>query len=169
MKKYRDNGAIGALLDEYERSIDDLKDVLANISHNEFKLIADPDATDANCRSVQTVLTHVVHMGYWYIDEIKKFQGEPIDYPKAKPLETIFDYQNALIDMFKYNTKFFKKNADIALTEKDEDKKIKMKWKQTYSVEQLIEHAIVHILRHRRQIERLLLNAKSKMAESSAD
>ncbi len=28
------------------------------------------------------------------------------------------------------------------------------RWKQPYDIEQMLEHAIVHILRHRRQLER---------------
>ena len=41
---------------------------------------------------------------------------------------------------------------------KYEIEKIKMPtpWGTTYTLEQMLEHAIVHILRHRRQIERLL-------------
>ena len=31
-----------------------------------------------------------------------------------------------------------------------------VKWRQQYDVEQLFEHAIVHVLRHRRQIERFI-------------
>jgi uncharacterized damage-inducible protein DinB len=34
---------------------------------------------------------------------------------------------------------------------------IKTRWSVTYNLEQLLEHAIVHILRHRRQVERFLL------------
>ena len=30
-------------------------------------------------------------------------------------------------------------------------------WSVTYDLEQLLEHAIVHVLRHRRQIEKFLL------------
>ena len=33
---------------------------------------------------------------------------------------------------------------------------IKSRWSVIYDVEQLMEHAIVHILRHRRQIEKFL-------------
>jgi hypothetical protein len=33
---------------------------------------------------------------------------------------------------------------------------MKVRWGPTYDLEQLLEHAIVHILRHRRQIERFL-------------
>ena len=32
MKKYRNNGAIGAILDEYEKSIQELKEVIAHIA-----------------------------------------------------------------------------------------------------------------------------------------
>lgn len=33
-------------------------------------------------------------------------------------------------------------------------KKIFTSWNQVYDIEQVTEHAIVHILRHRRQIEK---------------
>jgi hypothetical protein len=34
--------------------------------------------------------------------------------------------------------------------------KMPVRWGPTYDLEQLLEHAIVHILRHRRQVERFL-------------
>jgi len=34
--------------------------------------------------------------------------------------------------------------------------KMQVRWGPTYDFEQLFEHAIVHVLRHRRQIERFL-------------
>lgn len=33
-------------------------------------------------------------------------------------------------------------------------------WEVTYNLEQLLEHAIVHLLRHRRQIEKFMLQGK---------
>jgi len=33
---------------------------------------------------------------------------------------------------------------------------IRSRWGAVYDLEQLLEHAIVHVLRHRRQIERFL-------------
>ena len=42
------------------------------------------------------------------------------------------------------------------MEENDPSKKIKVRWGQLYDPEQLMEHAIVHILRHRRQIENFL-------------
>ena len=59
--------------------------------------------------------------------------------------------------MFAYNEKLFQDYPKIRLEEFSSEKKFKVRWGQTYDVEQLYEHAIVHILRHRRQIERFKL------------
>jgi len=59
--------------------------------------------------------------------------------------------------MFEYNKKLFEDYPDINIEEHDNQKKVLVKWGQLYDVEQLFEHAIVHILRHRRQIERFLI------------
>jgi len=48
--KFRDNGAIGAMLDEYEKSIADLKSVISPISKEELVLIVDPITKDEDCR-----------------------------------------------------------------------------------------------------------------------
>jgi hypothetical protein len=42
---------------------------------------------------------------------------------------------------------------DDDLERYNESEKMKTSWGQVYDIEQLFEHAIVHILRHRRQIE----------------
>ena len=57
--KYRNNGAVGALLDEYERSVGELKGVIRHISTNQMVVIVDKQTKDPNCRSIQTILSHV--------------------------------------------------------------------------------------------------------------
>ena len=44
----------------------------------------------------------------------------------------------------------------------EEVMKVKMivRWGPQYDLEQLLEHAVVHILRHRRQIEKFAANGK---------
>lgn len=155
--KYRDNGAIGALLDEYEKSLHQLKEVIVGISPNDLVAIVDPHTDDEDCRSIQTILTHVVSAGYTYIIEIRKWLGETLEYKEKEILPSILDYNHALDKMFAYNEKLFKDYPEIQLEEFDSSKKIVVRWGQFYDVEQLIEHAIVHILRHRRQIERFIL------------
>lgn len=156
-QKYRDNGAIGALLDEYERSITELKHVITDITPKKLTTIVDSETKDPSCRSIQTILTHVVTSGNWFIAEIRKSLGERISFPRNVIRDTTQDYQEALTDMFANNEKLFEDYPDIQIYEADPEKKIKVKWGQLYDVEQLFEHAILHILRHRRQIERFLI------------
>ena len=80
MKTYRSNGAIGALLDEYEKSIEALKEIITSISKDELIKIVDNETKDKDCRSIQTILSHVVESGYTYVIEIRKWLGENIEY-----------------------------------------------------------------------------------------
>jgi uncharacterized damage-inducible protein DinB len=156
-KSYRDNGAVGALLDEYERALNELQALIATISSDQLVHLADPHTDDPDCRSIQTILTHVVRAGYGYAIAIRKHQGEQLAYMERKTHPTIAAYQEALQRMFAYNEQLFTDYPNLQLEENDPHKKIKVSWGQLYDVEQLMEHAIVHILRHRRQIERFLL------------
>ena len=80
---YRDNGAIAALLDEYERAIKDLKDVLKTIEPAELTTIVDDKTMDEYCRSIQTILSHVVRSGYGYSIYVRKQQGETLNFPMS--------------------------------------------------------------------------------------
>jgi hypothetical protein len=71
---YRNNGAIGALLDEYERAINDLKSVINSVTNNELITLVDSKTQDEDCRSIQTILTHVIHSGYGYAIAVRKLQ-----------------------------------------------------------------------------------------------
>lgn len=160
MKKYRDNGAIGALLDEYERAIEDLKNVIQPLSQNQLVTIVDHETKDKDCQSIQTILAHVVESGYTYVISIRKWLGETIDYKEKENLSSVVQYSTALDEMFLYNLQLFEDYPTVQLEEYDVAKKIKVRWGQYYDVEQLMEHAIVHILRHRRQIERFIIKMK---------
>ncbi len=162
MKKYRHNGAIGALLDEYEKSIQELKVVINGISGDDLVEIVDAKTKDEDCKSIQTILTHIVRAGYTYAIEVRKWLGEEIEYTNIALLDSIDEYNLVLDKMFAYNEKLFEDYPAIKLEENETNKKILVKWGQYYDVEQLYEHAIVHILRHRRQIERFILKLNRK-------
>jgi hypothetical protein len=161
MTNYRNNGAIGALLDEYERAIDDLKSVLALVSNGELLTIVDSETTDADCLSIQTILAHVVQAGYGYAVEVRKKQGETLAVPDKAFLTTIEAYNAALNKMFDYNVQLFDDYPHLSMENIDIDKKIIFRSGQIFDYEQIFEHAIVHILRHRRQIERFSLKLRS--------
>ena len=69
--------------------------------------------------------------------------------------------------MFENNEKLFNDYPNIELEETNNEKKILTKWNQQYDVEQLFEHAIVHILKHRRQIEKFkqILSGKGSVKD----
>ena len=156
---YRDNGAIGAILDEYEKSIKELKSLLTSVSSSELVTMVDLETKDEDCRSIQTILTHVVSAGYNYIVVIRQHLGEDIDYYDKAKLESIAAYQSSLDSMFFYAEKLFKNYPKLEMDHFD-DNKIEVRWDNTYDLEQLFEHAIVHVLRHRRQIERFLIRLR---------
>ncbi len=161
MNTFRDNGAVGALLDEYERAILELQDVINGVTEGELKTIVDSNTDDPDCRSIQTILTHVVRAGYCYVIEIRRSKGEPIEFVERKDLGSIIEYEGALGRMFRFNEKLFDDYPELKIEEHEPERKIKTRWGQYYDVEQLMEHAIVHILRHRRQIERFLIKMKN--------
>lgn len=163
---YRNNGAIGALLDEYEKSIKALINTIQGVSDKDLTEIVDTKTQDEDCRSIQTILTHVVQSGYTYMIEVRKWKGEKILYQEKEKLSNVKEYETALNNMFLSNEKLFQDYPNMNLCITDNNQKINVRWGQQYDVEQLFEHAIVHILRHRRQIERFkyLLKASIRHA-----
>lgn len=161
MKNFRTNGAVGALLDEYERMLAELLALLDTVSPAELTATADSDTSDPDCRSIQTVLTHVVRSGYGYAICIRNHQGENLPLRNRTTLASVSEYQAALRAMFIYNEQVFSDYPDMPLETYASADKILVSWGQRYDVEQLMEHAILHIMRHRRQIERFLLKLRA--------
>ncbi len=148
-------GAVGALLDVYEQAISDLKKAIEDIPDNALTIIIDPQTTDENCKSLQTILSHVVHSGYGYATVIHNLKGYN-DTRQGKTYHlTIKEYVEDLTQIFTYTENIFKEIKDTELEQFDNLSKIKTGWGQFYDIEQMVEHAIVHILRHSRQIDKI--------------
>ena len=152
-KKYR-KGAIGALMDEYERAAVDLKNLILQISETDFEKVVDQDTKDEDCRSVQTIVSHVTNSGYGYANYIRDwfdiFKNSP-----GRRLLSQKDFFTEFEKMLTYTAETLEGKWEFS----DDDimkVKIKARWGSQYDLEQLLEHAIVHILRHRRQIEKLI-------------
>ncbi|HMS64840.1 MAG TPA: DinB family protein [Ignavibacteria bacterium] len=149
-------GNVKALLDEYKKSIDELISVIKNVNSIDLCMIVDNKTEDPECRSIQTILTHTVGAGYGYINYIENHSGKNKERMERETFNNADQYIDALNSMFAYTEDFFKNNTHLETEEKDNSKKINVRWGQQYDIEQLMEHAIVHILRHRRQIENFL-------------
>jgi uncharacterized damage-inducible protein DinB len=150
-------GATGALLDLYEQAITNLKKTIESIPDHVLTIITDHQTMDENCKSIQMILSHVVHSGYGYATYIHNSKGHNIERPKKVFHTNIMEYSEDLANVFNYTENIFKEIKDEELEQTDDSLKIKTGWGQLYDIEQMMEHAIVHVLRHNRQIERIKL------------
>ena len=159
MRIYR-KGGVGAMMDEYERAARELKSVLGRASEEQFNRIVDPETKDENCRSIQTIITHVVRAGYGYADYIRTAFGIPSTRPpETLPGQSVPVLQREAagkIDGFLAYTVQTLEGKWEMTDEEIQAVAMKVRWGPNYDLEQLLEHAIVHILRHRRQVERFL-------------
>lgn len=147
-------GAMGALMDEYERAIHDLAQLLDPLTQSQFEILRDRDTQDEDCRSIRTVVTHVVRSGYGYVGYLRSALDMDFQRPDFR-VETPAEGVRELAAMAGCTAETFAGNwrlPDAAI----EAARIQSRWGPVFNLEQMFEHAIVHVLRHRRQIERFL-------------
>jgi D-arabinose 1-dehydrogenase-like Zn-dependent alcohol dehydrogenase len=149
-------GAIGALLDEYERALSDFKKVLEPVTDQMLATVVDPHTADENCRSLQTILTHVVSAGFAFAVNIRNLSEDKVVRPPKTIRGTVAAYVADLDAMFRFTEEVLGTLKDADLEQFDNSRKILTTFGQLYDAEQMMEHAIVHILRHRRQCERFV-------------
>ena len=154
MRMHYREGAIGALMDEYERAAAELRRLVELLPETDVVRVVDARTQDDDCRSVQTIMSHVVHAGYGYADYLRGL----FSIPSTRPPRGLLSHREALeqLDaMLIYTEQTLAgrwRMADAEIT----NAVINSRWGVRYDVEQLLEHAIVHVLRHRRQIEKFM-------------
>jgi len=156
-KSYR-KGPIGALMDEYERAASELRRLAEQIPEDDAVRIVDSLTTDEACRSIQTIMSHVVNAGYGYADYLR----EVFSITSTRPPKGLLSRQESLdqLDaMLEYTAQTLEGRWEMS-DEEIMNTVIRSGWGVRYDVEQLLEHAVVHILRHRRQIERFISQGK---------
>jgi uncharacterized damage-inducible protein DinB len=149
------NRMLIAIMVEYRSATASLNSILSNLSDTDFSEIRDFKTKDPDCKSILAVVNHCIQSGYTYanyIDSITKDNTLFVyDTKHTNPLIAI----EALNKMLSYTECILDKISHF--TDKElQQYQIKSRWQVTYDVEQLLEHAIVHILRHRLQIENFL-------------
>jgi uncharacterized damage-inducible protein DinB len=152
-KTYR-SGAIGALMDEYERAASELGGLIERIPEDDFVRVVDSQTNSDDCRSAQTIMTHVVRAGYSYADYIR----EQFSIASNRPQNKLLSRQESLEQLdaaLRYTAQTLEGRWEMN-DEEISRTVIKSRWGVVYDVEGLLEHAIVHILRHRRQIEKFI-------------
>jgi hypothetical protein len=162
MKNYR-KGGIGAVMDEYERAAAEFKNLIGNISKTDFVKIVDTETKDDDCRSVQTIVSHVTNSGFGYANYIRDWFSIPKNSPERKLLSKD-EFFLRFDTMLAYTSETLESKWEYS---DDDIQKVKMivRWGPQYDLEQLLEHALVHILRHRRQIEKFAAFGKISISD----
>ncbi len=146
--------AVHALLGEYRNVVTALQHVIVDVSHAHLTTVVDATTTNPDCQSIQTILSHVVSSGYSYAGYIRKLKKIADNRPGKALRVSVSEYRDDLENLVAYTNQTFETIDDNELEEFDEKKKIKTSWGQVYDIEQMMEHAVVHVLRHRRQVEK---------------
>jgi uncharacterized damage-inducible protein DinB len=146
-------GGLGAMMDEYERAAAELTRLIQTLDDSSF-LMEHPQEAQ-KCRSVQKIMSHVARAAYGYANDIRLVFNLPIIVEEHTNLENQTESNYSLQKAPEYTAATLE--GKWAMSEAEIEKvSIFTPWGTTYTLEQMLEHAIVHILRHRRQIERLL-------------
>ncbi|MDO6596882.1 DinB family protein [Oceanihabitans sp. 2_MG-2023] len=153
MEKLYRKGAIGALTDEYEKALNELKNLLLQIPDNKFEKIYN-EKTDIEFQSIRNIVLHIINSGYGYANHIRKRFGNSYVVPKIEIVKTEHGILK-LDEMFEYTVETFEDKWQLTYKELM-NTIIKTSW-TTYDLEAITEHAIVHILRHRLQIEKMIV------------
>lgn len=104
-------GARGALLDEYEAALKDLKKTVKKISDEDLTKILDRKTKDENCRTIQNILSHVIICGYYNVIRILRHKSssknieEKFPFPQLVKLNKISEYNKAIDEMFAFTEK----------------------------------------------------------------
>lgn len=154
MREFYRNGAVGALMDEYERAASELTRLVEHIPDEDFTRIVDSQTEDDDCRSVQTIISHVVESGYSFAD----YLGEQFSIGSTRPQPELLSRRESLEQLeaaLRYTAEILDGRWEMSAAEISEVV-IKTRGGAVYDAEGLLEHAIVHLLRHRRQIEKFI-------------
>lgn len=146
-------GWVGALLDEYQKAIEEYKTVLNTLSQAQYTTEVNANKTDKHCLSVQTITNHILLSGYGYLYMIAKQFGDlPYERKKEVDVSTIEAACKELDTLLQHSEERLTPKVNLT----DEEffgNIIKTPWGQNFDIDQMLEHAVMHIIRHRRQIQ----------------
>lgn len=147
-------GAVDALLEEWDRGRLEIVALLPRIRDAELE---QGDALDETCP--RGILIHVLRSSYTYASWTCDVLGFAAPQRTIDP-KTIAGrdaFQRAFAAVHEFFTRALDPLTDAHLdpTPGTPPPKFRARWGEDYSVEQMLEHAICHNLRHRRQLSRM--------------
>jgi uncharacterized damage-inducible protein DinB len=140
-------------MDEYARAADDFCRAVEAVTAARYRreeVSGDPDTV-----SLWAICRHVVGAAHRYADYILRARGRPFADRFVLPPDSLPEpaaVRPALAEMLRYTERaldgWYEDPAPAGKVT------FTVRWGPTYDPEMILEHAIVHLLRHRRQVER---------------
>ncbi|HEX3530495.1 MAG TPA: hypothetical protein VH988_25820 [Thermoanaerobaculia bacterium] len=146
-------GAFGALMDEYARAAEDFCTTVETVALDRF--LRRRESTDPEMVSIQSVCAHAVSSAYGYAIYIRIARG--LSRRERPPLDELLAPAPADVRPRLTTALRLTEESVDGLTDTEEvlvPLRFQVRWGPTYDPEMMLEHAIVHLLRHRRQITR---------------
>lgn len=147
-------GMFGALMDEYARAAEDFCRTLEALPPG--ALDWERPSNDPDTASVRFLCAHVCGASRRYADYIREARGlahEASFVFAPTDLKDPEDVRRKLEETLRY-TEGSLAGLETATEEEVMALSFKVRWGPMYDPEMMLEHAIVHLLRHRRQLER---------------
>ncbi|MFA7329874.1 MAG: DinB family protein [Candidatus Delongbacteria bacterium] len=144
-------GALGALIDELQRALAEVEALLLPL---DAAALDRPRAEAGEFRTVREVVEHVLYSAHVYHNLQRQAFGLPeVDWSPPGP-----DAAELVARLRALPAEAWDLLADKTdwTDEQVEALRIHAGWGTVYDLEQLLEHALVHVLRHRRQLEHWL-------------
>jgi len=147
------SGTLQAILDEYKRAIGELAEVLSSVTQEQYE--ATNTLSDDTFSNMRVIGEHVTHCTHIYVDYIE----DALDRADRgrRPHDHVYDTPAAAIrSTWQGFDRMVELLGRVRNYTDDDMERIEFiaRWGERYNMAQMLEHAIVHILRHRRQIER---------------
>ena len=148
------SGPFGALMDEYARAAEDFCRVVERFDLARFD--AERPSNDSNTVSVRAICLHVIGAAHRYAHYIRKARGiDFVDRYEAAParLHSPRDVRAFLAE----GIMLTEETVEPLLEATDQEIQalsFTVRWGPRYDPEMILEHAVCHLLRHRRQLER---------------
>jgi hypothetical protein len=148
------SGAFGALMDEYARAAEDFCRVVGGFDRARFD--ASRPSDDTNTVSPRAICLHVIGAAHRYahyirkargVDFVERYQADPATLHSPRDVRALLAEGLILTE----------ETVEPLLKATDEEVQalsFTVRWGPQYDPEMILEHAICHLLRHRRQLER---------------
>ena len=148
------SGAFGALMDEYARAAEDFCRVVERFDLTRFD--AERPSNNPDTVSPRAICLHVIGAAHRYAHYIRKARAvDFVDRYEANParLRSPSDVRMLLTEGIVLTEETVEPLLQ-ATEEEIQALSFTVRWGPQYDPEMILEHAVCHLLRHRRQLER---------------